>query len=1183
MRAVNTRTLTTLLGLLACQTFIANTADAVSIGLSDIPIYVREGVQPNIFLTVDDSTSMQWSHMPDGIQEENETNRVKSHTYNPLYFNPDFIYTPPVDGTGASLGNATFTAAWSDGYHQSSTCTVDLSTSFRPTWASLEADNCDGFDTVDRHSSEFAGGPEPAYYYRFDNLLGDGDTSNDANYTKVVVGEAQQQNFANWYSYYRNRLYAAKAAITHAFATFGPIFRISRQTINNQSLSTLAEYSGATRQDFYNWIIGLTASGRTPLRTALQNVGQTLSNSDDPYRDDPSDPNSSASSCRQNFHVLMTDGRQNGPGVSVGNVDGTTHTLPTNDFGITTYSSTEGYAEPYEDDNSHYLADLAFYYWANDLRPAANMPNNVPYKIDNWIFNNSNGTNQPTVDNAATFWHPNNDPANWQHLVNFTISFGVDGTLNYPDDLENLIDGTTDWGSDVIDDIWHTAINSRGRYLSARDPKVLAEKFDEVVKTALYDRTTAAPVSLNAGSVSSETRLYQVIFHTADWSGELLSLPISDGSNNSTCTANDEIGDVCAPEWEAGCKLTGGYCEETGATETALDWNTGRNIITLNANTGTGIPFRWDNLYTDESVTTDQQDLLNLADGRGSDRLNYLRGNRSQEAQENNAGTCADCTFRNRNSVLGDLINSSPVYVGAPSRIYPDDMEDVDHSDFREAQSKRQGMVYVGGNDGMLHGFSASDGTEELAYVPNIVFPKLALLTEPHYSHASFVDGQLEEADAFFDSAWHTVLAGGLGYGGQGVYALDITSPESFAEANAGNIALWEYSDADDADLGYTYGKPLIRKLNNGTWAAIFANGYDSTVPDDNTSETGNAAIYIVDISNGELIKKISTGVGAAQDPTGDARPNGIADIQPVDINKDYVIDFIYAGDLFGNIWRFNLEGSDPTQWGVAFDGKPLYTAKDDDNNVQPITTLPAVGRHITYTGTMVYFGTGKYLGINDATDTSQQTFYGIWDRWFDNDADTNTNEANFTALSRSDLLEQEILGTNDTQFSEAEARVTTDTPIDWATHQGWYLDLTESGERVFQKPLLRNERIIFVTVTPSDEPCETGGSSWLMELDANSGARLDNSPFDYSGDSVFTSDDQVELDTDGDGKVDSVAGSGIRLGDDIYTIPAVLQMPDEDSERKYIGKSDGTVEDIEETSGRRLKQSWRQVKDCGI
>jgi type IV pilus assembly protein PilY1 len=879
----------------------------------------------------------------------------------------------------------------------------------------------------------------------------------------------------------------------------------------------------------------------------------------------------------------MTDGEWNGGGTDLNNEDGTEHDLPTNDFGITTYSPTQAYAEPYADKNSDFLADIAFYYWATDLRPGADMPNNVPYSIDNWVYDSTSGVNQPALDNSATFWHPDNNPATWQHLVNLTIGFGLAGTLSYPDDLENLIDGTANWGSNVVDDLWHAAINSRGRYLSAKDPEALASNFYQALTKALYDSTTAAPVSLNSGSISSATRLYQVVFHTADWSGDLLSLPISAGSSNSTCTAGHEIGDVCAAEWEAGCLLTGGYCEETGTTETALDWNTGRNIITLNPNTGDGVPFRWDNLYTDASVTTDQQDLLNGTDSRGSDRLDYLRGNRSYEEQQNNTGTCSDCTFRNRNSVLGDLVNSSPIYVGQPSRTYPDGMENANHSTFRTAQNSRQSIVYVGGNDGMLHGFSAATGVEEIAYVPNIIYSKLALLTDPQYSHVSFVDGQLEEGDAFFEGAWHTVLAGGLGYGGQGIYALDITSPDAFSEANANSIVMWEYSDADDADLGYTYGKPLIRKLNNGKWAAIFGNGYNSTLPDDHSSETGNAAIYIVDISNGELIKKISTEVGTALDPTNTGRPNGIAGIQPVDLNSDYMIDFVYAGDLFGNIWRFNLEGSDPTNWGVAFNGNPLYIAKDDNNNAQPITTLTAVGYHQTYVGTMVYFGTGKYLGISDASDVSQQTFYGIWDRWFDNDADTTTNEANLTAFSRTNLLEQEILGTNSSQFSETEARVTTNKPIDWATHQGWYLDLTEPGERVFQNPLLRNDRIIFVTVTPSDDPCESGGTSWLMELDANSGSRLDKSPFDYSFDGLFTDDDQVELDIDGDGNVDSVAGSGIRLGDDIYTIPAVLTLPDSDSERKYIGTSAGNVEDIDESSGRRLKQSWRQVMECGI
>ncbi len=1168
------------------QVAICATANAASVGLSDVPLYVREGVQPNIILSMDDSGSMYWSYLPDDISGAYDTNRAKSSTFNKIYYDPNVTYTPPVDADGKSLGDASFTAAWNDGFDQADTCTVNLSTSYRPTW--YYGNHCDTTDEF----AEFSGVAAPAYYYRFDNLTGDDDVNNDANYTRVLISASEQQNFANWYSYYRKRIYIAKSAAGLSFANVGPVFRIMRQTINNQSLTMPEEYTGTAKTSFYKWLYDIQPTGLTPLRSALEHAGDVLSDSDNPYRDDPTDSASDARSCRQNFHILMTDGYWNSDGGVGINADARNYTFPTNDFGVTGFTAPMA---PYSDKNVDYLADTAFYYWARDLRP---LDNNVPPIISNPIYDTVvEGTpDNPVLDAVKTFWHPYNDPADWQHMVTYTIGFGLDGlldykideNLNYGGDFPALLDGTLTWGTDEIDDLWHTAINGRGRYLSAKSPQQLVSSFNVILKNVLDRTSTAAPVSLNSGSISSETKLFQVKFSTNDWTGELVSLPISDGSMNSTCTATDDIGDICAPEWEAGCLLDGGYCEMTNSTEAGVDWNTGRVILTYNPISKEGVPFRWANISSDPLSLTDQQDQLNLSDGRGSDRLNYLRGDKSKEISNFDATSCSDCDFRNRTSLLGDVINSAPLYVGSPYRFYSDSMEASSYSTFRNTYSSRQGVVYAGANDGMLHAFNATTGREMLAYVPNEVFANLAALTSNNYTHKTFVDGQLAEGDVYFNNSWHSVVVGGLGLGGQGMYALDVSNPGSFSEANAKSLVLWEFTDANDADLGYTYGTPQIRKLNNGKWAAIFGNGYDSTLLDGATSTSGEAAIFIVDISNGSLIKKISTGIGAAKDPTGANRANAITGVATVDVNNDFKVDFVYAGDLFGNIWRFNLEGNTNT-WAPAFGGKPLYTAKDISGAVQPITTKVAVSFHQTMMGTMVYFGTGKYLSVNDVTDTSRQTFYGIWDRWFDTDADSEHDEKDFVAFSRSSLQVQEILGVDADDFTENDARVTTKNPIDWDTQLGWYLELVETGERVFQPPFLRNDRIIFTTATPTDDPCTSGGTSWLMELDAYSGARLDVSPFDYNQDGVTDTRDNVNFDVDGDGSDDWVAGSGIRANltsnptGGIVMDPAVLKLPGRDNERKYMATSTGDIIVVDESTGRRLKQSWRQIKECGI
>ena len=1165
----------------------ANAAYAASVGLADVPLYVMPGVDPNIYLSMDDSGSMGWSYLPDGISLDYATNRAKSSSYNKIYYDPGAIYTPPVYENNTSLGNADFTAAWNNGFNKSE-CEVNLRTSFRPTWGSLDADNCNApEDDDDIYGPEYAGSAEPAYYYKYD---GSGEIDVDTSYTKVVIGADEQTNFANWYAYYRKRSYTAKTAATLAFARLSSSLRVARQTINGDAVvddvsgetvreSNLTDperFEGAARTNFFDWINQVPALGGTPLRAALHNVGKALADSDDPYRDDPSDSNSPARSCRQNFHIMLTDGYWNSDEGIGDNQDNTPHSLPANEEGISSYTP----MAPYRDDNEDYLADTAFYYWFTDLR--GTLDNEVPRNIRD-ITSDLDGDG--TVGKSDIFWNPKNDPANWQHMVTYTIGLGVKGTLDYPGDYASLLDGTNTWGADKIDDLWHAAINGRGAYFSAANAGELVDALGAALPAVLEQSATAAPVSLNSGSISSETRLFQVKFHTENWTGQVFSFPISDGSQNSTCTISDSIGTVCDAEWEAGCLLDGGLCEATGTSEIGLAWDSGRQIVTLNPDSGNGVPFRWADTPSDTTISADQVTQLNDADS-----LEYLRGN---QALEGGGG------FRSRDSLLGDIINSNPLYVGKPSRFYPDALEDTAYADFRTDKSSRPGMVYVGANDGMLHAFDSATGEEKLAYVPNAVFPNLAKLTSPAYTHTNFVDGKLSEGDVFFDSddAWHSVVVGGLGLGDQGLFALDVTNPGSFSEANANDIVLWEFSDANDPELGYTYGKPIIGKLNDGHWYAIFGNGFDNMQVDGHASTSGRAAIYIVDIEDGTLFHKISTNeavisvdkVDVVVDPTGAGRANALVAISPVDVNGDFMIDYLYGGDLFGNVWRFNLLGVTNAQWQLAFGGKPLFQAKDSLGNAQPITTLTAVGRHPSNVGLIAYFGTGKYLGSDDILDTNTQTFYGIWDRWFDADGDTTYDEKDFEdeafVIDRSLLLQQEIMGTNLNQFTLVDARVTTDHSIDWKTQGGWYLDLTESGERVHQDPILRNDRIIFVTVTPSNDPCVTGGTSWLMELDARDGSRLSKSPFDYDGTNGVNEEDHVYFDADNDGTSEYVVGSGIRhdlVGGNsggIYTSPAVLKLPTEDKERKYMATSKGAIETVEESSGRRLKRSWREIR----
>ena len=418
---------------------------------------------------------------------------------------------------------------------------------------------------------------------------------------------------------------------------------------------------------------------------------------------------------------------------------------------------------------------------------------------------------------------------------------------------------------------------------------------------------------------------------------------------------------------------------------------------------------------------------------------------------------------------LGDIVSSSPIFVGAPPFAYPDSLESVAYSTFVASHATRQKMVYVGANDGMLHGFDAGNGAtkgqEKLAFIPSAVFGNLHELTKPNYpfNHKFFVDGTPTMGDVFYAGAWHTLLVGGLNKGGQSIYALDITNPGSFSEGNASSIFRWEYTDAD---LGYTYSRPAIAKMANGRWAAIFGNGYNNSTPGTPApiSTTGRAYLYVVDVQTGVQIAKIDTLAGSV------GTPNGLATPAVVDINGDHVVDYVYAGDLQGNMWKFNLSNPDPTLWDIPYTSggnpAPLYTAKDQLATpvAQPITSKPEVGRGPQGRGMVVLFGTGKFMEQGDKVPTQTQAFYGLYD--------PNTNTDTDMIASRSDLTAQSILFEAPVTFGSVTVpiRVTSQNAV---TNRGWYLNLLSPntpafrGEMQVSNSALRAGRIIFTTLIP--------------------------------------------------------------------------------------------------------------------
>lgn len=682
----------------------------------------------------------------------------------------------------------------------------------------------------------------------------------------------------------------------------------------------------------------------------------------------------------------------------------------------------------------------------------------------------------------------------------------------------------------------------------ANDQASLEAAFNTIFSDILAKTGASSSAATNSTSLTSNSHIYQARFNSGDWSGQLLS------------TVIDTSGVLGAIVWDAADHLPAPAA---------------RKIITYSRDTKDGIPFQWADISALSDTT--QQNILNsnalgVADGLGEERLNYLRGDASHEILSTPPG--ASEFFRRRaTSKLGAIINSTPFFLGAPAAGYAENTM-KGYGAFRAFNSTRTEIIFAGANDGMLHGFNAVTGAEEIAYVPGAIYDELSDLTDPTYgagsSHRYFVDGSPMIADANLgDDAipiWKTVLAGGFNAGGQGYYALDVTNASAFSEANAANLVLWEFTDEDDADMGYSFNQPTLNRLTNqsaqiarmadGRWALIIGNGYNNSEADGHASTTGHASLFILFLDggtdgdwtdSGDYIK-IDTKQGSV------VTPNGLSTPRLLDSTGNGRVDAIYAGDLLGNMWKFDVSDASAANWGVAYGTTavpvPLYTATDTAGLAQPITSAPIVtlapgGNYL------VGFATGRYLGLGDITNIDVQTIYAILD----------TGSAVAPVALRGNLQPQTVVSTQTVVvpgLGSVDTRQTSNNTVDYTTKKGWYVNLPDTGERVAFNPILRDGRFVFTTLIPDTGVCSAGGSGWLMELDYLTGAPLVIPPF---------------IDVPGN-------PSGIKPpGGGIPNTPTVLGDPDNNKEFKIINQSTGNTNVISESVQYRTgRLSWREI-----
>lgn len=862
-------------------------------------------------------------------------------------------------------------------------------------------------------------------------------------------------NFANWFTYYRTRNYLAIAAASRAFSSQGSDLRIGYGRINKAAAAVdgvstatvqrgVRTFTGTDRTAFFTWLHDVPAAGGTPLRRAMDDVGKYYQRADGtgPWANTPGTndgtPVSGFLQCRKSYHILMTDGFWNGDAanstISGSNVDNVTGPNITGPNG---QSFRYVKARPYQDasdSTTGSLADVAMYYWNRDLQP--NIENRV----------------KPDSKN----------PGFWQHMVNFTVGLGVGGTLNYPSDLAGLQAGTKNWpvpaadSATAVDDLWHAAVNSRGEYLSAKDPDEFAASLSSILNEITVRNASEGGVAATAATLQAGNRKYVPEYKTAVWTG------------NVTAYELDQFGQQLSAVWNA---------------QSALPAHGSRNIY---AGTRNGTPKA--ELFT----TTGLSATLKAEIPGVSDLLiNYLRGDAAQE------GTL----YRERPARLGDFVNSQPIYVKSLVNLRYNDLPagtpgKTTYKAFLTSKASRVGRLFIGGNDGMLHVFSDSNGAEIFGFIPRILLPFLPALASTSYEHRFYVDGQVTESDAYFGGAWKNVVVGSTGAGARAVFAIDATSTATMSASNV----LWELDSTSQAELGYVMSSVDVGLLPNGQWAAIFGNGPDSA--------SGTARLFIVNIETGAVIKTIQ-----ASSTTG----NGLGGVRLIR-DATGVVQGAYAGDLKGNVWKFDLTGTSVTNWNVSFSGTPLYRA----GTTRPIVAAPQFVAH-PRGGFMVLVGTGKLYEEGDQSDSAQQNLYGLWDKQ-QLAINATTGAVEWSTITATDAevqtsqLVNHSFGTTPVTNSEGAIfyRLTTQ-PLNWNIHRGWTLPLTlVAGHRNLLSPTLIFGLALFETMSPTAtgvaNACDdaTNGASYNLLINPVDGSASTTALFDTNADGYVNSSDEL-------------------------------------------------------------------------
>jgi type IV pilus assembly protein PilY1 len=992
----------------------------------------------------------------------------------------------------------------------------------------------------------------------------------------VCTYAEEMTNFANWYSYYRSRSQMAKTSIGRAFIGITNAFRVGFITINPTSgtlgtrflaVNDFNSGSGAQKDLWYQRLYTTSDNGSTPLREALSRVGQYYAGVSSTIKYAGMGASPIQVACQPSYAILVTDGYWNGnggqnlTGGAIGNEDGA-------DSGYSKRSEAryDGLSQ------SNTLADVAMYYYKTDLR--------------------SDLTDQVPVTTR--------DPAPHQHMTTFTVGLGLAGNLIFDAGYENgtspdferlkiaPASGGLDWPAPVadtetaLDDLWHAAVNGRGTFFSAKDPAELSRSIAETL-TSVQARVGAgaAAATSNLQPVAGDNFAFTAQYETVTWIGDIKARTIDLSTGTvasrqlwSAAALLDSRGQITRKIFTLDAADTTATAPANGNRLKSFCYPAAMNTAGYPTCTdGAGLDTEMDlflPLATSPAPASEPKLVQSTpwaSDTSGRDvsatkeaLVDYLRG---ATLNEDTGGTAASDLFRNRTSILGDIINAQPAYVKGSPFSYNTGASagrDPFYTEFKNTTNgvsgTRKGSVYVAANDGMLHAFetdpdnnpyfqtggigttatgddvftgtldtnpATGEGSERWAYIPKMVLPYLKRLADTPYSHRYYTDGSPVVGDVCFghttaapcaaQANWRTVLVAGLNAGGRGYYALDVTDPDNpkalweiqggVAAANCGmtDAQASDGTRSDDCNIGLTFGNPLIvKRASDGKWVTIFASGYNNVSPGD-----GKGYIYVVDIQTGKILERKGTGVGCdgvsttapcvagTVDPSGLGRLNAWVD----NASLDNTALTVYAGDLKGNMWRYELDG---TAFPTVTVGSMtrLATVVDPSGVAQQISTKPELGL-VGGNKRAVFFGTGKFIGVTDKSSLQRNSFYAIKD---DMNSITSpvynmARSGTYPTQTISGFTRQTLTASTVNPLTERTTAVNTDVPFTAPTANGWFIDFPDGGttgvpsERMNVDPILQLGTLVVPSNVPNSDTCVAGGYGWINFFDYKTGAYI--------------------------------------------------------------------------------------------